>query len=139
MSAVQVRALSGTPGPTKPMNVSTRARTGDNVVIGGFIIQGQTTKKVIVRAIGPTLAQFGVSGVLADPVLDLFDHTGLVIAHNDNWRSSQEQEIINTNLAPPDDRESAVVATLQPGNYTAVITGANNSTGVTLIEMYDLP
>jgi hypothetical protein len=142
VSAVQVRAISsGTPGPGRLMNLSTRARvgTGGDAAIAGIIIQGQSTKKVIIRALGPTLSQFGLAGVLADPVLDLFDHSGASIGHNDDWRSTQEQQILDTNLAPPNDRESAIVATLQPGNYTAIVTGANGTTGVALIEVYDVP
>jgi hypothetical protein len=141
VSAVQVRAISGTPGPGRLMNLSTRAHvgTGGDVAIAGIIIQGQSTKKVIIRALGPTLSQLGVNGVLADPVLDLFDHSGASIGHNDDWRSTQEQQILDTNLAPPDNKESAIVATLQPGNYTAIVTGANGTTGVALVEVYDLP
>jgi hypothetical protein len=141
ISAVQVRALSGAPGPGRLMNLSTRARvgTGEDAAIAGIIIQGQSTKKVIIRVLGPTLSQFGVAGLLADPVLDLVDHAGNPIAHNNDWRSTQEQEILYTNLAPPDDKESAIVATLQPGNYTAIVTGANANTGVALVEVYDLP
>jgi hypothetical protein len=107
-------------------------------LIGGLIIQGDTAKKVIVRAIGPSLSQFGVPGAVSDPVLTLFDASGNQIAQNDNWRSNQQQEIIDTHLAPTNDFEAAIVLTLAPGNYTAVVTGANGATGVGLVEVYDL-
>ena len=87
------------------------------------------------RAIGPSLP---LSGVLANPVLELHDSSGAVIATNDNWRSDQEQELIDTTIAPTDDREAAIVATLAPGNYTALIRGSGNETGVALVEVYDL-
>ena len=88
---------------------------------------------------GPALSQFNVSGFIPDPVFDLFDQAGNVIAHNDNWRSTQEQEIISTGLVPPDDKESAIITTLQPGNYTAIVSGANGITGIGLVEVYDVP
>ena len=109
--------------------------SGDNVLIGGFIVYGTGQKTVIVRAIGPSLP---VSGTLNDPVLELHDASGALIATNDNWRSSQQDEIIAAGLAPGDDRDSALIATLTTGNYTAIVRGANNATGAALIEVYDL-
>ena len=131
------------PSPANPaglVNVSTRlfVQTGDNVMIGGFIIAGDVPKKVILRAIGPSLATFGVSGAMADPTLRLYDSTGAVIASNDNWRSDQSQIIEDTGLAPADDREAALVTTLPPGAYTAVVNGESNNPGVALFEFYDL-
>jgi hypothetical protein len=130
-------------------NISTRAfvQTGDNVVIGGFIVQGAQTKRVIIRAIGPELAQHGVPNPLANPTLELHDRTGALIASNDNWRttiiggiisSNQMRDITNSGYAPGDGRESAIIADLAPGNYTAIVRGVNNTTGVGLVEMYDL-
>ena len=122
------------------LNISTRAQvlTGDDVAIGGFIIYGNDPKKVIIRAIGPSLAGAGISGALQDPTLELHDSTGAIIATNNNWQESQSPEITATGLAPDDSRESAILTTLQPGAYTAVMRGANNTTGVALVEVYDL-
>jgi len=127
-------------GPAGLANVSTRVfiQTGDDVMIGGFIVAGDVPKSVILRAIGPSLAAFGVSGAMADPALRLYDSTGAVIASNDNWRSDQSQTIEATGLAPIDDREAALVTTLPPGAYTAVVNDENNNPGVALFEFYDL-
>jgi hypothetical protein len=112
-------------------------QVGDSVLIGGFIITGTQPKKVIVRAIGPSLGTFGVSGALANPVLELHEPDGTVIT-NDDWKDTQEPAITATKLAPSNDLESAIVATLDPGAYTAILTGKDNTTGVALIEAYDL-
>jgi hypothetical protein len=124
----------------KQLNISTRllVQTGDNVGIGGFIINGTVPKKVILRAIGPSLTARGVSGALQDPTLELHDHTSATIAFNDNWKDSQQSAIQATGLAPSDDRESAIVQTLAPGAYTAIVRGSGNTSGVGLIEAYDL-
>ena len=121
------------------LNISTRldVQTGDNVLIGGFIVTGTQPKKVIVRAIGPTLGISGVNGALADPVLELHEPDGTVIT-NDNWKDMQEAEIIASTIPPTSDLESAIVATLNPGNYTAIVSGKNGGTGVGLVEAYDL-
>ena len=130
-------------------NISTRSlvQTGDNVMIGGFIVQGTQAKRVIVRAIGPELSQFGVPTPLSDPTLELHDSTGALIASNDNWMttiiggiitSDQVQDIRDSGHAPTDPRESAIIATLPPGNYTAIVRGVNDTTGVGLVEVYDL-
>jgi hypothetical protein len=118
-------------------NISTRllVGTGDNVLIGGFIVTGTASKEVIVRAIGPSLP---LAGTLADPFLELHDVAGQLIASNDNWRSDQEVAIMATGLAPNDDLESAIVMTLPPGAYTAILSGTNATTGVALVEVYDL-
>ena len=123
------------------VNLSTRGtvQTGDDVLIGGFIVPGLAPKKVLLRAIGPSLADFGVNGALSDPTLTLFNGTGAQIGFNDDWINSPDQQaIINTSLAPTDVKESAILATLAPGNYTAKVAGANNTTGVALVELYDL-
>jgi hypothetical protein len=121
-------------------NISTRSnvQTGDNVMIGGFIIGGDQPTKVIVRAIGPSLTQFGIGDALLDPVLELHDGSGTLVTQNDDWRSDQEQAITDSGLAPSDDRESAILTTLAPGGYTAIVRGKNNTTGVALVEVYNL-
>src|SRR5207249_1578922 len=107
----------------KELDLSTRlhVETGQHVGIAGFIINGSASKKVIVRALGPTLAQFGVSGVLQDPVLDLYDSSKSLVASNDNWKSSKQTEIQASGYAPGDNREAAIIQTLAPGNYSAVL------------------
>ena len=104
-------------------------------MIGGFIVTGNSSNKVIVRAIGPSLP---VTGPLADPMLELHNSNGDLIASNDNWRSDQEAEIIATTVPPTNDKESAIVATLDLGAYTAIVRGVNNTSGVALVEAYDL-
>jgi hypothetical protein len=126
--------------PAQLLNISTRAQvlTADNVEIGGFIIDGNDSKKVIIRALGPSLTGAGVGGALQDPTLELHDATGAIIAANDNWGESEHSEITATGLAPHDARESAILTTLPPGAYTAVMRGTNHATGVALLEVYDL-
>jgi hypothetical protein len=130
-------------------NISTRSlvQTGADVMIGGFIIEGSAPKTVIVRAIGPELTPFGIPNALADPALDLHNSSGALIASNNNWQttviggiinSSQVSAIQSSGHAPTQPSESAIIATLQPGNYTAIVRGVNNSTGVALVEVYDL-
>jgi hypothetical protein len=108
-------------------------------MIGGFIITGNAPKKVAVRAVGPSLAQAGVTGSLSDPVLELRSSSGSIIARNDNWKESgeTENECRNNGVAPQDDRESAMVLSLPPGAYTAIVSG-HNGTGAGLFEVYDL-
>jgi hypothetical protein len=121
-------------------NISTRVDvgSGQNASIGGFIISGAVAKNVIVRAIGPSLADVGVQGALADPTLELRDSSGNLLQANDNWKETQEQAIRDTMLAPSNDLESAIVTSLQPGAYTAIVNGRNNTTGIGLVEIYDL-
>lgn len=123
----------------KLVNISTRGfiNTGDDVMIGGFIIGGNEPAKILVRAIGPTLTDFGVQGALADPTLELHDANGSTIS-NDDWRETQESEIIATTIPPNKDREPAILATLVPGNYTAIVRGKNSTTGIGLVEAYNL-
>ena len=123
----------------KLANIATRGfvSTGDNVMIGGFIIGGAEPAKILVRAIAPSLAAFGLQGTLQDTTLELHDSNGSVIT-NEGWRSTQESEIIATTIPPTDDRESAILATLVPGNYTAVVRGKNNTTGIAVVEAYSL-
>lgn len=125
---------------SKVGNISTRGvvGTGDDVMIAGFIIGGDEPTKVLVRAIGPSLATLGVTGALADPTLELHDGQGSLIFSNDNWRSDQFNQIKATTIPPTDNKESAIVATLNPGSYTAVVRGISNTTGVALVEVYNL-
>lgn len=128
---------------SQPLNISVRSTvgTGNNVMISGFITTTGSAKKVIVRALGPSLQQSGVTGVLADPLLELRAADGSLIATNNDWKQNNaqdQQDIVNNQLTPPNDLESAIVATLQPGNYTAIIHGQGNSTGVGLVEVYDV-
>ena len=123
---------------SKLANISTRGfvQTGDNVLIGGLIVLGQSPLRVIVRAIGPSLP---LSGALGDPTLDLYDGNGTLIASNDNWRvGGQEAEIIATGIPPSNDLESAIVRNLAPGPYTAIVRGLNNTTGIAVVEAYGL-
>ena len=115
-------------------------------MIGGLIVGGAGggSAKVIVRALGPSLTGSGIAGALADPVLELHDGNGATLATNDNWRindqtgQSQQAEIDETTIPPTNDLESALVAILAPGNYTAIVRGKNSSTGVGLVEVYNL-
>ena len=120
-------------------NIATRGfvQTGDNVLIGGFIVGGTEPAKILVRAIGPSLAAFGVPNTLAATTLELHDANGGVIS-NDGWRSTQEADIKGTMLSPANDNESAILATLAPGNYTAVVRGKNDTTGIAIVEAYNL-
>jgi hypothetical protein len=132
-------------------NISTRSfvQTGDNVMIGGVIVQGTQPTRVIVRAIGPELSAppFNVPNALTNPTLELHDSSGALIASNDNWQqtiiggiitTSQVRDIRASGLAPGDGRESAIIADLPGGNYTAIVRGVNETTGVGLVEVYDL-
>ncbi len=123
-----------------PANISTRGfvQTGDDVMIGGFILTSNTTRRILLRAIGPSLGAAGVAGALLDPFLELRDENGLLLSANDNWRESQESDLTATGLAPSDDREAALVLDLAPSNYTAIVRGANGGIGVALVEAYDL-
>jgi uncharacterized delta-60 repeat protein len=139
------RVLGTPPGNAQLANISTRLRveTGDNVLIGGFIITGTVPKKVMVRAIGPSLSGFGITGALADPTLELHKADGSIVS-NDNWKindatgQSQEADIRATTLQPTNDLESVVMQTLAPGPYTAVVQGKNSGTGIGVVEAYDL-
>jgi hypothetical protein len=124
------------------LNISTRLRVelGDRVMIGGFIINGSASKKVVVRGIGPSLSGLGISDVLADPTLELRDSSGALLFQNDNWQddTAQAAQLIALGLAPQSSNESGIVATLQPGaSYTALLGGKNGGTGVGLMEIYD--
>jgi hypothetical protein len=134
---------SPTPGSTPSTlgNISTRLRvlSGDNALIGGLIATGTVGKRVIIRAIGPSLTGFGVPGALANPTLDLFQGSTLLM-NNDDWQTSPQQaEIANSGLAPTNPAEAAVIWTLLPGqNYTAVVRGINGTTGIGVVDAFDL-
>jgi plastocyanin len=134
---------SPTPDPTvpaQPLNISTRleVRTGEQVLIGGFIISGTAPKRVILRAIGPSLSAAGITNPLADPFLEIHGADGSLITTNDNWKDTSKADIEATGFAPAKDLESALVMTLDPGAYTTVMSGKGGTTGVGLIEVYDL-
>ena len=135
---VEVYDLEGA-APETLANISTRGQvqTGDNVMIGGFIIGGNQPAKILVRAIGPSLTALGIAGALQDPVLELHDKNGTMIA-NDDWRSTQEAEIIATTVPPTHIKEAAILATLVPDPYTAIVRGANNTIGIALVEAYNI-
>lgn len=134
--------------PSQPLNISTRMMVGrdENVLIGGFYISGSVPKKVLVRAIGPSLTDNGMplDGKMEDPTLQLFDDNQKSVGSNDNWKvnddskQSQQAEIEATGIAPSHDFESAVIRTLAPGAYTAIVSGKDNTTGIALVEIYDL-
>jgi hypothetical protein len=123
-------------------NLSTRAfvRTGNNVVIAGFILgNGAGEDRVVVRGLGPSLSQFGISNPLQDPTLELRDQNGTLLKSNNDWADdpAQAAEITAAGLAPSNGKESAIAATLPPGLYTAILAGTNATTGVGLVEVYD--
>jgi hypothetical protein len=121
-------------------NISTRGfvGTGAKVMIGGLIVHGPDSENVIIRGLGPTLIQFNLPNVLADPTLELRDVNGNLLASNDNWKDTQEAQIQASGYAPPNDLESAILATLTPANYTAILRGKNNTVGNALVEVYAL-
>ena len=126
------------PTSMRLLNISTRGRVGlgDDVLIGAFISRGGG--RVLIRALGPSLAAFGVPGPLADPVVTLRDQNGTALFSNDDWRSAQEADIMATGLAPGDNAEPAILASLPGGNYSAVVTGKGAAQGVALVEVYQL-
>ena len=133
---------TATPANVQLVNISGRVLTqsGDKVGIGGFIISGTQSKRIMVRGIGPSMKVNGnpVAGRLTDPVLELHDSKGSPPLINDNWRTTQELEISQSGLAPTDDKEAAIIKRLDPGNYTAIIRNADGTSGIGLVELYDL-
>jgi hypothetical protein len=131
-----------TTAATELVNISSRGLVGsaDNVLIGGIIVgpSGSTGSRMLVRAIGPSLARFGINNPLLDPTLELRNKDGVLIASNDNWKDTQQATIQATKAPPSDIRESALVFTAAPGNYTAIVRGRNDATGVALVEVYNL-
>ena len=133
-----------TPAPTppsaQPLNISTRLEvgTGDNAMIGGFIITGNNSKPVLIRALGPSLSNLGLTGLLLDPVLELRGANGALLFQNDNWKDQQRSQIEVTPFQPTDDREAVIIASLPAAAYTAVLTGQDQTSGIGLLEIYDL-
>jgi hypothetical protein len=138
-SATFMLTVQDSPLVPKLLNISTRAQilTNEDVLIGGFVITGNELKKVMLRAVGPSLTPFGITDALADPLIELHEPDGSVVT-NDNWKDSQQTEIEATGLAPNDELESALIVTLAPGSYTAIVSGKDGGTGVGLVEAYDL-
>ena len=142
------QSMYGAPANTAPVtstsrlvNISTRMKVGtnDDVLIGGFIITGTQSKKVILRAIGPSLAASGIAGALSNPTMELHSSSGALIASNDDWQNSaQASQIASSGIPPTNPMESAIIATLAPGSYTAIVRGVNNTTGIAMIEGYEL-
>ena len=126
--------------PAQALNISGRAavETGQGVAISGFIVTGTVPKRVGVRAIGPSLANFGIADALMDPVLQLNRADGSLVMANDNWKNTQQAQLMAAGLAPANDNEAALIATLPAGNYSAIVSGKNGGTGVALAEVYDL-
>lgn len=129
-----------TPSPAQSLNISTRlgVGTGDDAMIGGFIITGNTSKPILIRALGPSLSNLGLTGLLLDPTLELRGANGGLLFQNDNWKDDQRSLIEGTPFQPGDDREAVIVTSLPPAAYTAVLTGKNQTTGIGLLEIYDL-
>jgi hypothetical protein len=127
-------------GQAKVINISTRGfiLTGENVMIGGLIVTGDSASQLVVRAIGPSLSAFGVPNVLENPFLELHSGNGDIIFTNDNWQESQSRALQDTGLAPSDEKESAMLISLAPGHYTAVVRGADGGVGNGLVEFYKL-
>ena len=119
-------------------NISTRAsvQTGQGVTIAGFIVTGTESKQVVIRGLGPTLTQHGVSGALADPVVTLVDQNGNVVRSNNNWKDTQQAAISATGKAPYNDLEAAILAPVAAGNYTAILSGNGGGMGIGLVEVY---
>jgi cyclophilin family peptidyl-prolyl cis-trans isomerase len=127
-------------GPARLANLSTRAQvgTGGDVLIGGFVVSGTSSKRILARGIGPSLVQFGVTNALMDPTLELHAQNGALLFSNDNWTTApNKQDISDTGRAPGSSQEPAILTTLAPGKYTAIVRGSANTTGVALVEVYD--
>lgn len=137
---LQLSSFQTVPPAAQFANLSTRGEvlTGDNILIGGFIVVGIQPKDVILRALGPSLSSQGIATPLSDPVLELHDSTGATIASNNNWKDTQQFAIEGTGIPPTNDLESALVSSLQPGAYTILIRGNNGGIGTALVEVYDL-
>ena len=125
--------------PARLANIATRGliQPGDKLMIAGFIVQIAPVK-VVIRAIGPSLSAFGIANALADTTLQLRDQNGAIVRENDDWRTDQEQELINTGLQPTNDLEAALVQTIPPGQYTAQVRGKNDTTGIGVVQVYFL-
>jgi hypothetical protein len=134
--------LAVEPAPHQLLNVSTRGlvQGGENVLIAGFVIggTGQIGTSILVRALGPSLSNFGVTNALPDPVLEVRDASGVLLASNNNWKDTQEEAITNSHLAPSNDKEAAVLIPLHGGAFTAVVGSATGAPGIAVVEVYNL-
>jgi sugar lactone lactonase YvrE len=139
-SGIAANGIAFEPPLSQPLNISTRlnVQTGDNALFGGFIVAGNAGKKVLIRGIGPSLASAGISGALQDPTIELRNASGGFVNGNNNWKDTQQAAIAATGAAPTDDRESALLITLGPGAWTVIMRGTNNTTGIGVVEVYDL-
>lgn len=140
MGLVEVYDLDSA-SDTRLANISTRGLvgTGDDVLIGGFILGGNGSQtRVLVRAIGPSLVPAGLGNSLPNPTLELRDSNGVLLRSNDNWKDTQQTAIEATGIAPSEDLEAAILATLPPGSYTAIAAGQGGTSGIGLIEIYNL-
>ena len=141
---VEAYDLSASAANSQLANLSTRGfvQAGNDVMIGGLILGGGTgTNQILVRALGPSLGEFGIPNPLSNPTLGLYNGNGALLLSNDDWKQTQEADILATGLAPGNDLESALLALLSSGNYTAIVSGtgsAAGSTGVALVEVYNL-
>jgi hypothetical protein len=136
---VEVYDLEAT-GEAKLVNISTRGfvSTGENVMIGGLIVTGNGPSTLVIRALGPSLGDFGVPDPLNNPFLELHDGNGVLIQANNDWRDTQAPVLEQSGLAPTNDLESAILVSVSPGSYTAVVKGADGGTGNGLVEVYKL-
>jgi hypothetical protein len=137
MTQFEVVAPSAPSAQTLNLSTRLKVNTGDNALIGGFIITGNAPKTIVLRGLGPSLASDGLVNVLADPTLDLRNSAGTSIFKNDNWKDTQRSQIEGAALQPSNDLESVIMTTVDPGAYTVLLTGTNGGTGVGLIEIYD--
>jgi hypothetical protein len=140
VTLAEVFRLSSSDDNTLISGIGTRGfvSTGDNVMISGFIVTGTSPFPMLVRVLGPSLTGAGIPQALADTTVALYSSSGAVIASNDNWRDTQEAEILATGLAPTNDLESAIVITLTPGAYTTVVSGAGGTEGIGFVQYYSL-
>lgn len=141
IGVIEVYDLTPTVSDSQLANISTRGfvASGDNVMIGGLILGGGTgVNKIVARALGPSLGDFGVANVLPNPNLGIYDSNGALIQFNDNWRQNQESDLQATGLAPSNDSEAALIIFLPPGSYTGIVAGSGPTNGVSLVEIYNL-
>jgi hypothetical protein len=140
ITPVTLPAISGVSGTAELANISVRLKVepGERLMIGGFIMSGNAPKRMVVRAIGPSLLAAGINDSLGDPALEIRDVIGASMGQNSNWRDTQAGELIDSGLAPTNDAEAAIVEAMNPGAYTASMTGQDGGTGVGLLELYDV-
>jgi hypothetical protein len=136
---VNLVGLSALP-PTRLLNISTRGRVGagEDAMIAGFTTVGGAPTRLIIRGLGPSLGAFGISSPLPNPFLSIRDANGIEIASNDDWKTNQEFDILQSGLSPSNDLESAYIGTFTPGAYTAIVRDLNNASGIGVVEVYKL-